>query len=81
MTSGSASAGWSMTRSGTKTANRALLERLPLEPVGVIMLAFFQGMSHSEMAEYLDPPLGTVKTCVRLGLQRLKAVPREFIDG
>ena len=53
---------------------RSLLERLPEEQVQVIELAFFQGMSHSELAEYLNLPLGTVKTRVRLGLQKLKAL-------
>ena len=53
---------------------RSLMERLPQEQVQVIELAFFEGMSHSEMAEYLNLPLGTVKTRVRLGLQKLKAL-------
>ncbi len=59
---------------------RALMERLPPEQVEVIELAFFQGMSHSEMAEYLNLPLGTVKTRVRLGLQKLKGFRRELIE-
>ena len=37
-----------------------------------IMLAFFHGMSHSELAGHLKQPLGTVKTWVRRGLERLK---------
>lgn len=37
-----------------------------------IMLAFFQGFSHSELAAHLRQPLGTVKTWVRRGLGRLK---------
>lgn len=53
---------------------RSLLENLPAEQVQVIELAFFEGMSHSEMAEHLNLPLGTVKTRVRLGLQKLKAL-------
>jgi RNA polymerase sigma-70 factor (ECF subfamily) len=53
-------------------ALRALMNRLPAEQVQVIELAFFQGMSHSEIAEHLRLPLGTVKTRVRLGLQKLK---------
>ena len=53
---------------------RSLIERLPEEQVQVIELAFFEGMSHSEMAEYLHLPLGTVKTRVRLGLQKLKTL-------
>lgn len=37
-----------------------------------IMLAFFHGMSHSQVAGHMKEPLGTVKTWVRRGLERLK---------
>ena len=37
-----------------------------------IMLAFFNGLSHSELASHMKQPLGTVKTWVRRGLERLK---------
>ena len=37
-----------------------------------IMLAFFHGLSHSELAAHLQQPLGTIKTWVRRGLERLK---------
>jgi RNA polymerase sigma-70 factor, ECF subfamily len=37
-----------------------------------IMLAFFHGMSHTELAGHMKQPLGTVKTWVRRGLERLK---------
>ncbi|HXV12208.1 MAG TPA: sigma-70 family RNA polymerase sigma factor [Burkholderiales bacterium] len=37
-----------------------------------IMLAFFHGLSHSEIASHMKEPLGTVKTWVRRGLERLK---------
>ncbi len=60
---------------------RSMLNRLPEEQIEVIELAYFQGMSHSEMAEYLHLPLGTVKTRVRLGMQRLKAYSGEIFDN
>lgn len=37
-----------------------------------IALAFFDGLSHSELAQHLREPLGTVKTWVRRGLLKLK---------
>jgi RNA polymerase sigma-70 factor (ECF subfamily) len=37
-----------------------------------ITLAFFYGLSHGELAEQMRKPLGTVKTWVRRGLERLK---------
>lgn len=38
-----------------------------------IALAFFHGLSHSQLAAHMKQPLGTVKTWVRRGLQRLRA--------
>jgi RNA polymerase sigma-70 factor (ECF subfamily) len=52
---------------------RACLEGLPTEQAQAIQLAFYQGMTHEEMAQSLRLPLGTVKTRVRLGLQKLRA--------
>jgi len=43
-----------------------------------IELAFFEGLSQSEIAERLAEPLGTIKTRVRLGMQKLRESLRPF---
>jgi RNA polymerase sigma-70 factor (ECF subfamily) len=53
---------------------RRLMGDLPAEQSTVIELAFFQGYSHTDIAEKLRLPLGTVKTRVRLGLQKLRTL-------
>ena len=50
------------------------LETIPESQREVIMLAYFGGFSQSEMADRLDQPLGTVKTRVRLAMQKLRTV-------
>ncbi len=50
-----------------------LLEDLPEEQREVIVLAYFEGYSQSEIANKLNQPLGTVKTRVRLAMQKLRA--------
>jgi RNA polymerase sigma-70 factor (ECF subfamily) len=47
------------------------LANLPSAQREAIELAYFGGLSHQEIADQLDRPLGTIKTRVRLGLQKL----------
>ncbi len=48
------------------------LQRLAAKERQTIALAFLHGLTHSELAEHLKEPLGTVKTYVRRGLAQLK---------
>jgi RNA polymerase sigma factor (sigma-70 family) len=51
---------------------RAALMDIPTEQRMVIELAYFQGWTHTEIAEGCQIPLGTVKARLRLGLNHLK---------
>ena len=51
---------------------RAALAQLPEEQRHTLALAYFQGLSHSEIAQTLNEPLGTVKTRIRLAMQKLR---------
>ena len=48
------------------------LSKIPPTQRQVIMMAYFGGYSQSEMAQMLQQPLGTVKTRVRLAMQKLR---------
>jgi RNA polymerase sigma-70 factor, ECF subfamily len=53
------------------------LERLPERERVVLELAYWSGLSQTEIASYLDVPLGTVKTRTRAGLSRLTGLLAE----
>lgn len=53
-------------------AVRDCVEQLEGGPKQAIALAFFQGLSHGELAAHLRQPLGTVKSWIRRALERLK---------
>jgi RNA polymerase sigma-70 factor (ECF subfamily) len=51
---------------------KAILE-LPLPQQQAIEMAFYQGMTHTEIAAKLNQPLGTVKTRIKLAMTKLRA--------
>ena len=53
---------------------RSALDELPTEQRQVIELAYFAGFSHSQIAEMLKLPAGTVKGRMRLGLSKMRNV-------
>jgi RNA polymerase sigma-70 factor (ECF subfamily) len=65
-----------------EAAKRAL-SALPPEQKQVIELAYFAGLSHSEIAAQLAAPIGTVKGRIRLGMDRLRValgVPQDALS-
>ena len=61
-----------LSRTSEARALADCLARLEVKQRQAVMLAFFNGLSHSELAAHLREPLGTVKTWVRRGLIHLK---------
>ncbi len=60
---------------------RSALRQLPAEQARVIELAYFGGFTHTEIAEALGQPLGTVKGRMRLGLTKLRAGLESALEG
>jgi RNA polymerase sigma-70 factor, ECF subfamily len=56
---------------------RGALEELPEDQSRVIQLAYYGGFSHSEIAEMLNEPLGTIKGRMRLGMDKIRATLAE----
>ncbi len=61
-----------VTRSQVEDSVRAELARLPEEQLVLLQAAFYDGLSHSEIAKAFDLPLGTVKSRIRLAFNRLR---------
>jgi RNA polymerase sigma-70 factor, ECF subfamily len=59
-------------RRGEAEQVRAALATLPHDQMRVVELAYFGGFSHSEIADMLDAPIGTVKGRMRLALEKLR---------
>lgn len=51
---------------------RTLLSELSADQRQAIELAYFSGLTHTEIADQLKIPVGTIKSRIRLGLQKLK---------
>jgi len=65
-------------------AARVALNALPPDQKRVIELAYFGGLSHTEIATQLETPIGTVKGRIRLGLDRLRVlmgVPQDALSA
>ena len=60
---------------------RRSLADLPTAQRRVLELAYFGGMSQSEIAEFLKEPLGTVKTRMRAGLEKLRNALRPIMGS
>ena len=68
-------------RAEVARAVRASLTALPEAQRRAIELAFFGGLSHSDIAAALDEPLGTIKTRIRSGMLKLRDALRPLTAG
>jgi RNA polymerase sigma-70 factor (ECF subfamily) len=57
----------------TEARVREAMKDLPEEQLYLLKLAFYEGLSHREIAEKLDVPLGTVKSRIRLAFAKMKS--------
>lgn len=64
-----------------RTLVRSALDLLSAEQREVIELAYYSGLSHSEIALKLNQPLGTVKTRTRLGMMKLRDTLRPMLEA
>lgn len=62
---------WAL-HSDSARALSACLDRLGQQQRQAILLVYYDGLTHEELADHFDIPLGTAKSWVRRGLQRVK---------
>ena len=65
-------------QSEERNAVRAALAELPEAQRVALALAYFEGLSQSEIAERLGEPLGTIKTRMQLGMKKLRESLKAF---
>jgi RNA polymerase sigma-70 factor, ECF subfamily len=56
---------------------RAAISTLPEDQKQALALAYFNGYTHRQIAERLEQPLGTVKTRIRLAMQKLRQLLKD----
>lgn len=61
-----------------RTAVLTAVEGLPQAQQQAIELAYYEGLSHTEIASRLNQPLGTVKTRIKLGMSKLREVLQQW---
>ena len=59
-------------RNMTREQVHRVLSDIPVEQRQCLELAYFEGMSQREISDYIQTPIGTVKTRIRLGLEKLQ---------
>ena len=65
---------WMAANAEQVTAARDAMAALPAEQRAALELAYYEGLTQSEIAQRTDTPIGTVKTRIRTGLQRIRDV-------
>lgn len=68
----------SVERTYSRQYIRTALAQIPAEQRLCLELAYFEGMSQSQIADYTKTPLGTIKTRVRMGMQKLEHILRTY---